>query len=241
MAADRDQVVLHVEPAPVGTSPATWRPATAVPELDEGGVHVSAETSRRLARDAAVVDTQEDPDGFDAERRPQDACDSGRDPPRAQRPRFAMLLSGVHGPPLRRPPHHTLGRWRPHLARQPDAPVSPPSSAGARRRIPHRARRARRNDLCRRGQPAARRSACALLQKHVRSRRRGPALDAVLGRHAVQPRLRGGSTPSIAAGRCLPASGGVSFLMAAPPARSPARSPNRVSVPASARVAPAAQ
>jgi hypothetical protein len=63
VAADRYQVVLHVEPAPASTSPAEPATGHSVLELREGGVHVSAETSRRLACDASVVVMKEGPDG----------------------------------------------------------------------------------------------------------------------------------------------------------------------------------
>jgi hypothetical protein len=57
-AADRHQVVLHVEATAVGASP-----SQAVIELGDGGVQVSAETSRRVACDASVVVMREGPDG----------------------------------------------------------------------------------------------------------------------------------------------------------------------------------
>jgi hypothetical protein len=57
-AGDRYQVVLHVE---AGTE--AEAPAQAVLELDEGGVRVSAETSRRLSCDGSVVVMSEAPDG----------------------------------------------------------------------------------------------------------------------------------------------------------------------------------
>ena len=57
-AADRYQVVVHVEAAAAGASP-----SQAVIELGDGGVHVSAETSRRVACDASVVVMREGPDG----------------------------------------------------------------------------------------------------------------------------------------------------------------------------------
>jgi hypothetical protein len=53
---DRYQVVVHVDAANEGT-------AQSVVELDEGGVRVSAETSRRLSCDASVVVMREAPDG----------------------------------------------------------------------------------------------------------------------------------------------------------------------------------
>ncbi len=58
-AADRYQVVLHVERR---TRPAT-RPSQAVLELADGGMHVSAETSRRLSCDASLVEMREGADG----------------------------------------------------------------------------------------------------------------------------------------------------------------------------------
>jgi hypothetical protein len=57
-AGDRYQVVLHVE---AGTG-AEASPQ-AVLEMDEGGIRVSAETSRRLSCDASVVVMREGPDG----------------------------------------------------------------------------------------------------------------------------------------------------------------------------------
>ncbi len=57
-SADRYQVVVHVEGATAGASP-----SQAVIELGDGGVHVSAETSRRLTCDASVVVMREGPDG----------------------------------------------------------------------------------------------------------------------------------------------------------------------------------
>lgn len=53
---DRYQVVVHVDAANEGT-------AQSVVELDEGGVRVSAETSRRLSCDASVVVMREGSDG----------------------------------------------------------------------------------------------------------------------------------------------------------------------------------
>jgi len=53
--ADRYQVVMHVE-GPAGSD-------QAVLELADGGIHVSAETSRRLTCDASVVVIREGPDG----------------------------------------------------------------------------------------------------------------------------------------------------------------------------------
>jgi hypothetical protein len=61
-AGDRYQVVLHVEAASSGPS-ASQAPTHAVIELGDGGVDVSAETSRRLACDASVVVMREGPDG----------------------------------------------------------------------------------------------------------------------------------------------------------------------------------
>jgi len=57
-SADRYQVVVHVEAAAAGASL-----SQAVIELGDGGVHVSAETSRRVACDAAAVVMREGPDG----------------------------------------------------------------------------------------------------------------------------------------------------------------------------------
>jgi hypothetical protein len=57
-AGDRYQVVLHVD-----ADAASDAPAQAVLELDEGGVRVSAETSRRLSCDASVVTMRESADG----------------------------------------------------------------------------------------------------------------------------------------------------------------------------------
>jgi len=59
-AGDRYQVVLHME-AHTGVA-AGDRLATTM-ELDHGALHVSAETSRRLSCDAAVVRMQHDADG----------------------------------------------------------------------------------------------------------------------------------------------------------------------------------
>jgi hypothetical protein len=56
-AGDRYQVVVHVDAGDAEDS------KQAVVELDEGAVRVSAETSRRLAYDAAVVVMREGPDG----------------------------------------------------------------------------------------------------------------------------------------------------------------------------------
>jgi len=56
-SADRYQVVIHVE-GPVDASV-----GQAVLELADGGIHVSAETSRRLSCDTAVVVMREGPDG----------------------------------------------------------------------------------------------------------------------------------------------------------------------------------
>ena len=57
-AGDRYQVVLHVEAATAGQTS-----GAAVLELEDGGVRVSAETSRRLSCDASVVVMREAPDG----------------------------------------------------------------------------------------------------------------------------------------------------------------------------------
>ena len=61
-SGDRYQVVLHVE-AGTEASDEAGPPARAVLELDEGGVHVSAETSRRLSCLASVVIVREGADG----------------------------------------------------------------------------------------------------------------------------------------------------------------------------------
>jgi hypothetical protein len=55
--ADRYQVVMHLE------GPACGETAQAVLELADGGIHVSAETSRRLSCDASMVVMREGPDG----------------------------------------------------------------------------------------------------------------------------------------------------------------------------------
>jgi len=57
-AADRYQVVVHVETAVDGHDP-----VHTMVEVDQGPVRVSAETCRRLACDASVVVIQEGPDG----------------------------------------------------------------------------------------------------------------------------------------------------------------------------------
>ena len=59
-AADRYQVVLHVE---ANTGEAAGDDLTGTMELGHGALHVSAETSRRLSCDAAVVRMQHDADG----------------------------------------------------------------------------------------------------------------------------------------------------------------------------------
>jgi len=56
-SADRYQVVMHVE------GPVDAPVEQAVLELADGGIHVSAETSRRLSCDAALVVMRESPDG----------------------------------------------------------------------------------------------------------------------------------------------------------------------------------
>ena len=58
-AGDRYQVVLHVEAAPTAAS----TESQTVLELVDGGIGVSAETSRRLSCDASVVVMCERPDG----------------------------------------------------------------------------------------------------------------------------------------------------------------------------------
>lgn len=72
-AGDRYQVVVHVEAstnavAPVEADPrvrgaADLDPRTAVIEVDHGALHVSAETSRRISCDAAVLNMIHDGDG----------------------------------------------------------------------------------------------------------------------------------------------------------------------------------
>ena len=62
-AADRFQVVLHVEAEPATVSSVGDGPAHAAIELEDGAVRVSAETSRRLACDAAVVVIEEASEG----------------------------------------------------------------------------------------------------------------------------------------------------------------------------------
>ena len=59
-AGDRYQVVLHVEAL---TALASGDGLAGTMELDHGALHVSAETSRRLSCDAAVVPMQHDADG----------------------------------------------------------------------------------------------------------------------------------------------------------------------------------
>ncbi len=59
VAADRYQVVLHVEAEPATVGCASDESARAVLELEDGAVRVSAETSQRLACDASVVVIEE--------------------------------------------------------------------------------------------------------------------------------------------------------------------------------------
>jgi len=63
VTADRYQVVVHVEAASASAAPVEPAAGHAVLELHDGGVHVSAETSRRLACDASVVVMKEGSDG----------------------------------------------------------------------------------------------------------------------------------------------------------------------------------
>ena len=56
-AADRYQVVVHVDQAALGD------PSQPGQSVLEGGTHVSAETSRRIACDASIVEMTHDPDG----------------------------------------------------------------------------------------------------------------------------------------------------------------------------------
>jgi len=60
-AGDRYQVVLHVEAA--AGADAADVPGDGALEVDDAAIHVSAETSRRLACDASVVTMQHDSDG----------------------------------------------------------------------------------------------------------------------------------------------------------------------------------
>jgi len=63
VAADRYQVLLHVEAGPAAGGSTGDGPAHAAIELEDGAVRVSAETSRRLACDASVVVIEEGPEG----------------------------------------------------------------------------------------------------------------------------------------------------------------------------------
>ena len=117
-AGDRYQVVVHVD-EDVLENDAPGQSAL------EDGPYVSAETSRRVACDAATVVMRHGRDGR--------VLDVGRKtrtvPPGAHGPGPAVPLPRLRCPPLRCPPRPPLGRGRPDEARQ-FAAALPPSSPG---------------------------------------------------------------------------------------------------------------
>ena len=92
---DRHQIVVHV-------AKETLRDRAAGCCEFEHGPSMAAETARRLACDASVVELIEDEDGRAAECRPQDADDLGAAAPRAQRPRQGLPISRLLQHPLHR-------------------------------------------------------------------------------------------------------------------------------------------
>ena len=117
-------------------------PAGGQSALDEaGGIHVSAETARRLACDAATVTMRHGPAGevLDVGRRTRTI--SPALPPGPGGPRPALPLPRVRGNPLRCAPHRALGTGRGDRARQPRAALPAASPGRARGRVPGGARR----------------------------------------------------------------------------------------------------
>ena len=151
-AGDRYQVVLHVD-APTGMAAGEgleWPAGDGLSgalEVDHGAVDVSAETSRRLACDAAVVRMAHGADGA--------VLDVGRKtrtvPPSIRR----ALQARDHtcrfpGCTARRCDAHHVEHWIDggfHQSRQPRPPVPPPSPGRARGRIRFDAARRRARDL----------------------------------------------------------------------------------------------
>ena len=90
--------------------------------LDEaGGIHVSAETARRLACDAATVRMPHGPGRRDPRRRPQDADHLAGPPPGPADTRPPVPVSGVPERSMRCAPRSALGGRRRNGARQPGA------------------------------------------------------------------------------------------------------------------------
>ena len=133
-AADRYQVVLHIE-RPNASEPAgrrCWSSATAAcafPRKRRGDFRATPPSSSCGRRVTASRSTS-------AGRRD----DSHRHSARPRCAGRALPLPGMHCASLRRPPRRALGRWRCHVARQPDALVPAASPAAARRRLLRRDR-----------------------------------------------------------------------------------------------------
>ena len=118
--------------APVRDPCAGLRPASSAPAgsrqtlLDEaGGIHVSAETARRLACDAATAARHR---RRDPRRRPPDADHLAGPAPGAERPRPPVPVSGMPERPGRYSPYRALGSRRGDGARQ----LGPPGPATAK-------------------------------------------------------------------------------------------------------------
>ena len=125
-AGDRYQVVVHVDDGVLESDDATGQSAL------EDGPYVSAETSRRLACDAATVAMRYARNGtvLDVGRRTRTVPPALRRAltARDRRCRFPRLQR----PPLRRPPRPALGPGGHHKARQSGASLSSPPPRGAR-------------------------------------------------------------------------------------------------------------
>ena len=103
-------------------------PGDGVLEVDDAAIRVSAETSRRLACDAARRRDAPRRRRARPRRRPQDALHSHRDAPRAQRPRHTLSLPRLFREALRRSPHRPLDGRRADQSRQSGAAVPAASS-----------------------------------------------------------------------------------------------------------------
>jgi len=100
----------------------------------DDGVHVSAETSRRLACDATRVVMRHDPDGQVTEVGARTRTIPARSAAGAALSRRGLPFPGLRAPLRPGSSHQALGEWRPHRAVEPCVALSlaPPSSSRGR-------------------------------------------------------------------------------------------------------------
>ena len=163
---ERYQVVVHVD-APVLADPE--HPGQSVLE---DGVHVPAETPRRLACDASRVVMQHDEDGRVVEVGSANADDSPGVAARAAPPGPRLPLPGLRAPIRRGASRAPLGARRADDAVEPRAPLSPAPSRGTRGGLQDRSTARRRAPVPSAGRPPSAR--CPTSRGRARGSRPGP-------------------------------------------------------------------